>query len=54
MMLDSYTSSICKDSWGMSSFARTLIDMRTDVDLKESMAMVVPRLDVKGITLSGS
>lgn len=52
LILDSYTSSMCKDSWGRSSFDRTLIDLNPDVDLKESMDVHVPRLDGKGTTLS--
>ncbi|GKA49972.1 hypothetical protein Tco_0743045, partial [Tanacetum coccineum] len=39
-------------SWGMSSFARALIDLRVDVDSKEIMVVVVPRLDETGTTLS--
>ncbi|GKC89156.1 hypothetical protein Tco_1149805 [Tanacetum coccineum] len=30
IMLDSYTSSMCKDSWGRSSFARCLIEKSND------------------------
>ncbi|GKC31781.1 hypothetical protein Tco_1039075 [Tanacetum coccineum] len=52
IMIDSYTSSMCKDSWGRSSIVRTLIDLRADVDLKENMVVVVPRLDGRGTTLS--
>ncbi|GKB80621.1 zinc knuckle CX2CX4HX4C containing protein [Tanacetum coccineum] len=33
VMLDSYTSSMCNDSWGMSSFARCLIEVSSKADL---------------------
>nr|GEU39802.1 putative reverse transcriptase domain-containing protein [Tanacetum cinerariifolium] len=33
IMLDSYTSSMCKDSWGRSSFARCLIEVNSEADL---------------------
>nr|GEW22733.1 hypothetical protein [Tanacetum cinerariifolium] len=33
VMLDSYTSSMCRDSWGRSSFARCLIQVNSEVDL---------------------
>ncbi|GJX47857.1 hypothetical protein Tco_0273047 [Tanacetum coccineum] len=32
-MLDSYTSSMCKDSWGRSSFARCLIEVNSEASL---------------------
>ncbi|GKA52626.1 zinc knuckle CX2CX4HX4C containing protein [Tanacetum coccineum] len=33
VMLDSYTSSMCNDSWGRSSFARCLIEVNSKADL---------------------
>ncbi|GJS19258.1 zinc knuckle CX2CX4HX4C containing protein [Tanacetum coccineum] len=39
IMLDSYTSSMCIDSWGRSSFARCLIEVKADDVLKESMVV---------------
>ncbi|GJW97882.1 zinc knuckle CX2CX4HX4C containing protein, partial [Tanacetum coccineum] len=33
VMLDSYTSSMCNDSWGRSSFARCLIEVNSEADL---------------------
>ncbi|GKA65219.1 zinc knuckle CX2CX4HX4C containing protein [Tanacetum coccineum] len=40
IMLDSYTSSMCKDSWEMSSFARCLIEINSEADFKESITIV--------------
>ncbi|GKF10015.1 zinc knuckle CX2CX4HX4C containing protein, partial [Tanacetum coccineum] len=33
VMLDSYTSSMCNDSWGRSSFAQCLIEVNSEADL---------------------
>ncbi|GJU89657.1 hypothetical protein Tco_1302080 [Tanacetum coccineum] len=32
LMLDSYTSDMCIQSWGRSSYARAIIELRADVD----------------------
>jgi hypothetical protein len=45
IMLDSYTSVMCIDSWGRSSFARCLIEIDSHVALKESITVGVPLLD---------
>ncbi|GJX54177.1 zinc knuckle CX2CX4HX4C containing protein [Tanacetum coccineum] len=42
IMLDSYTSSMCIESWGRSSFTRCLIEINADDVLKESLTMGVP------------
>ncbi|GJZ76991.1 hypothetical protein Tco_0641663 [Tanacetum coccineum] len=44
-MLDSYTSSMCVESWGRSSFARCLIEINANDVLKESLTMGVPLID---------
>ncbi|GJW17293.1 UDP-glycosyltransferase 76G1-like protein [Tanacetum coccineum] len=43
-MLDSYTSSMCKDSWGRSSFARCLIEVNSEADLVDSVTIGIPSL----------
>ncbi|GKD87786.1 uncharacterized protein Tco_1358940, partial [Tanacetum coccineum] len=45
IMLDAYTSSMCKDSWGRSSFARCLIEVNADKQLKDSFSIGIPVLD---------
>ncbi|GJU91234.1 sodium/hydrogen exchanger 6 [Tanacetum coccineum] len=45
IMLDSYTSSMCKDSWGRSSFARCLIKINLEADFMESITIGIPDLD---------
>ncbi|GJT43513.1 zinc knuckle CX2CX4HX4C containing protein [Tanacetum coccineum] len=41
VMLDSYTSSMCNDSWGRSSFARCLIEVNSKADLVDVVTIVV-------------
>ena len=50
IMLDSYTSAMCIDSWGRSSFARCLIEIDSHADLKESITVGVPLVDSLGFT----
>ncbi|GKB83755.1 zinc knuckle CX2CX4HX4C containing protein [Tanacetum coccineum] len=49
-MLDSYTSSMCIDSWGRSSFARCLIEVKVDAPMKESITMGIPLLEGSGFS----
>ncbi|GJS36480.1 zinc knuckle CX2CX4HX4C containing protein, partial [Tanacetum coccineum] len=51
IMLDSYTSSMCIESWGTSSFARCLIEINADDVLKESLTMGVPLIEGLGFTI---
>ncbi|GJS80586.1 zinc knuckle CX2CX4HX4C containing protein [Tanacetum coccineum] len=51
IMLDSYTSSMCIESWGRSSFARCLIEINANDVLKESLTMGVPLIDEPGFTI---
>ncbi|GKC15814.1 zinc knuckle CX2CX4HX4C containing protein [Tanacetum coccineum] len=44
IMLDSYTSSMCKDSWGRSSFARCLIEVNLEADLVDVVTIGIPFL----------
>ncbi|GKB85326.1 zinc knuckle CX2CX4HX4C containing protein [Tanacetum coccineum] len=48
IMLDSYISAMCKDSWGRSSFARCLIEINSETDFKESITIGIPELDGPG------
>ena len=49
--LDAFTSQMCKESWGRSSFARCMIEVKSDVVLKESLTVEIPLLDVTGFTI---
>ncbi|GKD18092.1 hypothetical protein Tco_1207250 [Tanacetum coccineum] len=44
-MLDSYTTSMCIESRGRSSFARCLIEINVDDVLQESLTMGVPLIE---------
>nr|GEU60757.1 stigma-specific Stig1 family protein [Tanacetum cinerariifolium] len=37
LMLDSYTSDMCLQLWGMSSYARAMIELWADVELKDTI-----------------
>ncbi|GJZ31362.1 zinc knuckle CX2CX4HX4C containing protein [Tanacetum coccineum] len=50
IMLDSFTSFMCNDSWGRSSFACYLIEVRADAALKDSVTMGIPLPDGEGFT----
>ncbi|GJW55344.1 uncharacterized protein Tco_0099429 [Tanacetum coccineum] len=45
IMLDSFTSDMFKDSWGRSSFARCLIEINSDAELKDTITIGIPDLD---------
>ena len=45
IMLDSYTSSMCNESWGRSSYARAMVEVNADRELKKSMVIAIPSLD---------
>ncbi|XP_035839381.1 uncharacterized protein LOC118486758 [Helianthus annuus] len=49
-MLDSFTTSMCMDSWGRSSYARALIEVSADRELREEITMAIPELDGEGFT----
>nr|GEZ57593.1 zinc knuckle CX2CX4HX4C [Tanacetum cinerariifolium] len=50
VMLDSYTSSMCIESCGRSSFARCLIKVNSEVDLVDVVAISIPSLSGDGFT----
>ncbi|GJU95983.1 putative receptor-like protein kinase [Tanacetum coccineum] len=44
VMLDSYTSSMCNDSWGRSNFARYLSEVNLEADLVDVITIGIPSL----------
>ncbi|GJX76575.1 zinc knuckle CX2CX4HX4C containing protein [Tanacetum coccineum] len=50
IMLVSFTSSMCTDSWGRSIFARCLIEVKADAALKDNVTMGIPLPDDEGFT----
>ncbi|GJW38817.1 hypothetical protein Tco_0064662 [Tanacetum coccineum] len=51
LMLGSYTLVMCTESWGMSSYARAIVELRADVELKDTIMVVVPKFVGYGYTM---
>ncbi|GKB40133.1 hypothetical protein Tco_0885075 [Tanacetum coccineum] len=52
LMLESYTPDMFMQSWGRSSYARAMIELRADVELKDTIMMAMPKLVGKGSIVS--
>nr|GEV18713.1 probable WRKY transcription factor 31 [Tanacetum cinerariifolium] len=39
LMSDSYTTAMCIDAWGRASYARAMIELRADVELKDTIVV---------------
>lgn len=50
LMLDSYTSTMCNESWGRSSYARAMIEIGVECAFQPSVKVVVPNLEGDGYT----
>nr|GEY87137.1 hypothetical protein [Tanacetum cinerariifolium] len=48
LMLDSYTSDMCLQSWGRSSYARVMLELRADVKLKDNIVVAMPKITREG------
>ncbi|GJZ67447.1 putative reverse transcriptase domain-containing protein [Tanacetum coccineum] len=48
LMLDSYTSNMFMQSWGKSSYARAMIKLRADVELKDKIVAAMPKITREG------
>nr|GEV48984.1 hypothetical protein [Tanacetum cinerariifolium] len=48
LMLDSYTSDMCMQSWGRSSYARVVIELRADVELKDNIVVAMLKITREG------
>ncbi|XP_022019374.1 uncharacterized protein LOC110944750 [Helianthus annuus] len=49
-LLDSYTSSMCMESWGRSSYARALIEISADKEFKEEITLAIPEMEGDSFT----
>ncbi|GJW57067.1 cytokinin dehydrogenase 3-like protein [Tanacetum coccineum] len=49
LMLDSYTADMCMQSWGRSSYARAMIELRADVELKANLVAAMPKITGTGL-----
>ncbi|GKD18768.1 retrotransposon protein, putative, ty1-copia subclass [Tanacetum coccineum] len=47
-MLDSYTYDMCMQSWGRLSYARVMIELRADVELKDTIVVAMPKIVGEG------
>ncbi|GJW82457.1 trichome birefringence-like protein 3, partial [Tanacetum coccineum] len=45
IMLDAFTSAMCVDAWGRIRYARALIEVSADKELKKEVTMAVPNID---------
>ncbi|GJY06734.1 copia protein [Tanacetum coccineum] len=48
LMLNSYTSDMCMQSWGRSSYAKVMIELRADLELKDNIVVAMPRIRIRG------
>nr|GEZ09229.1 hypothetical protein [Tanacetum cinerariifolium] len=48
LMLEFYTSDMCVQSWGRSSYARVMIELRTNVNLKDKIIVAMPKITREG------
>nr|GEW38422.1 hypothetical protein [Tanacetum cinerariifolium] len=48
LMLDSYTADMCMQSWGRSSYTRAMIKLRADVEVKDNIVAVMPKITKEG------
>ncbi|GJU92351.1 putative reverse transcriptase domain-containing protein [Tanacetum coccineum] len=51
LMLDSYTSDMCMQSWGRSSYDRAMIELRADEELKNTIVVAIPILVGEGFSM---
>ncbi|GJS52952.1 hypothetical protein Tco_0626314 [Tanacetum coccineum] len=48
LMLESYTTDMCMQSWGMSSYTRATIRLQANVELKDTSIVAMPKLFGEG------
>ncbi|MFS7967920.1 hypothetical protein Hanom_Chr09g00791531 [Helianthus anomalus] len=49
--LDSYTADMCVENWGRSSYARAMIEINADNDLKDFITLSIPKMDEDGFIM---
>ncbi|GJT23741.1 hypothetical protein Tco_0893678 [Tanacetum coccineum] len=47
-MIDSYTFDMCMQSWGRSSYARVMIELRADVELNDNIVVAMSKITKEG------
>nr|GEV55851.1 hypothetical protein [Tanacetum cinerariifolium] len=53
LMRDSYTSYMYMQSWGRSNYARAMIELRADVELKDNNVVAMPKIKREGHYILG-
>ncbi|GKA30197.1 retrotransposon protein, putative, ty1-copia subclass, partial [Tanacetum coccineum] len=48
LMFDSYTSDMCLQSWGRSSYAKAMIELCADMELKDNIVVAMPKITREG------
>ncbi|GJZ72252.1 nucleotide-diphospho-sugar transferase [Tanacetum coccineum] len=48
LMLGSYTADMCMQSWGRSSYARAMIELRADIELEDNIMTAMPKITEEG------
>nr|GEU52613.1 hypothetical protein [Tanacetum cinerariifolium] len=48
LMLDSYTSDMCMQYWGRLSYARVMVELRANVELKHNIVVAMPKITSEG------
>nr|GEZ44134.1 hypothetical protein [Tanacetum cinerariifolium] len=51
LVIDFYTSAMCTESWDRSSYARAMIELRVNVELKDTIMVVVLKLASEGFSM---
>ncbi|XP_022003171.1 uncharacterized protein LOC110900594 [Helianthus annuus] len=52
MVLDNETTKMCMDSWGRSGFARAIIELDAEKELKDSVTVAIPNIEEGGFLRS--
>ncbi|GJV17973.1 putative reverse transcriptase domain-containing protein [Tanacetum coccineum] len=52
IMLDAFTNAMCAEPWGRLGFARALIEVTAEKDLKQEVTMAIPIVDGEGHTMA--
>ncbi|XP_021979823.1 uncharacterized protein LOC110875939 [Helianthus annuus] len=46
--LDAYTADMCIDNWGRTSYARALVEINAENELKNQVVVAIPKMDEEG------
>ncbi|XP_022040603.1 uncharacterized protein LOC110943155 [Helianthus annuus] len=49
--LDSYTADMCIENWGRTSYARAMVEINADKELKSHVVVAIPKMDEEGFVM---